>query len=117
MRDERRRRGHSPRDTIRLVTDRLDLSAEMLALLYAHRWKIEIFFRWLKCTLGCKHLLAESPKGVALQLYCALIACLLISLWTGKKPTKRLYEAICFYFTGLADFEDVLRVVDGLKAH
>lgn len=117
MRGERRRRGESQRETIRLVTNRLDLSAEMIALLYAHRWKIEIFFRWLKCTLGCKHLLAESRSGVAIQFYCALIASLLISLWTGKKPTKRLYEAICFYFQGFADIEEVLALVEKLKAY
>ena len=111
------RREGPARDTIVLVTDRTDLPAELIALLYSARWKIEIFFRWLKCTLGCKHLLAESEGGVALQLYSALIACLLISLWTGKKPTKRTYEAICFYLQGLADAEDVLDGVRRLGPH
>ena len=105
------------RKTIVLVTDRLDLSADLLALLYSARWTIEIFFRWLKCTLGCKHLLAESQRGVTLQLYVALIACLLISLWTGKKPTKRVYEAICLYLQGFADLEEVLSLVERLKPH
>ena len=54
---------------------------------------------------------------MALQLYSALIACLLISLWTGKKPTKRTYEAICFYLMGMADVEDVMAGVKRLKAH
>ena len=36
------------------------------------------------------------------------IACLLIALWTGKKPTLRTYEMICFYFTGLADEQELL---------
>ena len=105
------------RETIVLVTDRMDISADLVALLYSARWKIEIFFRWLKCTIGCKKLLAESQEGVALQLYSALIACLLISLWTGKKPTKRTYEAICFYLMGMADIEDVIAGVKRLKAH
>src|SRR5208337_436700 len=39
-----------------LATDRLDLSAETIALLYRFRWQVELFFRWLKCVLGCKHL-------------------------------------------------------------
>lgn len=112
MRDER-----PVRQTIVLVTNRLDLPAEIVALLYSARWKIEIFFRWLKCTLGCKHLVAESENGVALQLYSALITCLLISLWVGKKPTKRTLEAICLYFMGWADVEDVLESVRGLKPH
>jgi hypothetical protein len=113
----RMRRERPVRETIVLVTDRLDLPAELIALLYSARWKIEIFFRWLKCTLGCKNLLAESQNGLALQLYSALISCLLISLWLGKKPTKRTFEAICFYLQGMADVEDVLIGVRRLKAH
>ncbi len=114
---KRMRQERSVRETIVLVTDRLDLSADLVALLYSARWKIEIFFRWLKCTLGCKALLAESKDGVRLQLYSALIASLLISLWLGKKPTKRTFEAICFYLLGMADVEDVLAGVRRLKPH
>lgn len=114
---KRMRKEREVRETIVLVTDRLDLPAETIALLYSERWKIELFFRWLKCVIGCKDLLAESRTGVALQLYSALICCLLISLWTGKKPTKRTYEALCFYLSGLADEKDVLEHVARLKPH
>lgn len=114
----KRMRSERPvRETIVLVTDRLDLSAEMVGLLYSARWKIEIFFRWLKCALGCKSLVAESESGAALQLYSALITCLLISLWVGKKPTKRILEAIRFYLMGLADAEDVMASVGRLQPH
>jgi len=114
---KRMRRERAVRETIVLVTNRLDLPADVIALLYSARWKIEIFFRWLKCTLGCKKLLAESEGGAALQVYSALIACLLISLWLGKKPTLRTYEAICFYLQGWADLEDVLASAGSLKVH
>ena len=67
--------------------------------------------------MGCKKLLAESEGGAALQAYSALIACLLISLWLGKKPTLRTYEAICFYLPGWADVEDVVASARGLKPH
>lgn len=76
-----------------LVTDRMDLSAETIALIYRYRWQIELFFRWFKCILGCNHLLSLSENGVALQVYCALIASILITLWTGRKPTKRIPKA------------------------
>jgi hypothetical protein len=36
--------------------------------------------------------LAESQNGVTLQVYVAIIASLLLSLWAGRKPTKRTYE-------------------------
>jgi hypothetical protein len=114
---KRMRRERPVRETIVLVTDRLDLPADLIAILYSARWKIEIFFRWLKCTLGCKNLLAESENGAALQVYAALISCLLISLWLGRKPDRRTFEAICFYLQGLADVEDVIRRAKRCKPH
>ena len=85
---------------LRLVTNRLDLPAEVVALAYRFRWQIELFFRWFKCVLGCRHLVSTSANGVRLQVYVALIVSLLISLWTGHKPTKRTLEMIQHYING-----------------
>jgi len=101
--------------TIRLATNLLDVPAEIIALLYHYRWTIEIFFRFLKQVLGCRHLLSGSKNGIEIQTYCAIIACMLISLWTGKKPTLRTYEMICWYFIGVADLDELLAHVDKLK--
>ena len=98
-----------------LCTDRLDLAAELVALGYRFRWSVELFFRWLKCILGCRHLLFESPQGVALQVYVALIASVLVSLWTGHKPTKRTYEMLCFYFSGMASLEELRAHIEQLQ--
>jgi hypothetical protein len=76
-----------------------------------------MFFRFFKHVLGCRHLLSQDPVGIEIQTYCAIIACLLISLYTGKKPTLRTYEMICFYFTGLADEEELLAHLAKLKPH
>lgn len=89
-----------------LLTDKLDLPAELVALGYRYRWTVELFFRWLKCVLGCKQLLTTSANGVALQIYTALIASLLIVLWTGHKPTKRTWEMLQFYFQGWATLDE-----------
>lgn len=83
-----------------LITDRLDLEADLVALAYRYRWTVELFFRWLKCVLGARHLIAENPNGVTLPMYAALIVSLLIVLRTGCKPTKRTLETIHFYFLG-----------------
>lgn len=99
-----------------LITDRLDLDAELIALAYHYRWQIELFFRWLKCVLGCRHLLHLNENGVRLQVYLALIASLLISLWVECKPTKRTYEMLCFYFMGLASLDELSRHIEQLKA-
>ena len=47
-----------------LITDRLDLDADLVALAYRHRWSVELFFRWLKCVLGARHLIAQNLNGV-----------------------------------------------------
>lgn len=99
-----------------LVTNAVGLPAELVAVAYRHRWLVELFFRWLKCILGCRHLLAQNPAGVTIQVYLAIIASLLIGLWTGAKPTKRTYELLCHYLNGWATAEEVQRSLDTLKA-
>ena len=98
-----------------LVTDRLDLPAELVVLLYKYRWHVELFFKWLKCVMGCRHLLAESENGVNIQIYIALIAGLLIVLWTGKKPTKATHQVLQFYFLGWVSDEELEEHLSGLK--
>ena len=100
-----------------LATDRMDLDAELVALGYRFRWSVELFFRWLKCILGCRHLLSHSQNGVTIQVYLAIIASLLISLWTGRKPTKRTFEMLCFYFSGMASEKELLAHIAKLKLH
>lgn len=103
------------RIVLTLVTDKLDLEAELIALAYRFRWQIELFFRWLKCILGCRHLLSTCQNGVEIQVYLALIASLLIALWIGRKPTKRTYEMLCFYFLGVVELDELREHLANLK--
>lgn len=96
--------------TLLLATD-LDLEAELIALIYRYRWQIELFFKWFKSILGCRHLLAESPEGVAIQTYSALIAALMLQLLTGKRPGKRAMELIRFYLMGYAQLDEVIALL------
>jgi IS4 transposase len=73
-------------DLLVLVTNHLDLEAELVALAYRWRWAVERFFRWVTCVLGGRHLLSQSANGVRIQVYVAIIASLLISLWVGRPP-------------------------------
>jgi len=100
---------------LRIATNLLDVPAEIIGLIFSWRWAIEIFFRFFKHVLGCRHLLSHDENGIEIQTYCAIIACLLISLWTGRKPTLRTYEMICFYFCGLASEEELLRHIAKLQ--
>ena len=108
-------RGRKPPETMLICTDRLDLSADVIALIYKCRWQVEIFFRFFKHILGCRHLLSYCDNGIELEIYAAIIACLLIALYTGRKPTKRTYEMFCWYLSGWADEEELTAHIERLK--
>ena len=94
-----RRRAAASQDLV-LVTNLQEVPAEIIVLLYRFRWLIELFFRWLKCVLGCRHLLSQSAPGIEIQMYCALIACLLIQLACPFHPTRWTYKLLCLYQQG-----------------
>jgi Transposase DDE domain len=104
------RRRAAASQPIVLATNLLDVPAEIIALLYRHRWLIELFFRWLKCVMGCRHLVSHSANGIQIQMYCALIGFLLIQLASGQdiKPDAWTYKLLCLYFQGWADEQEVL---------
>lgn len=99
--------GPGNKGLIVLATNLLDVPAEIIALIYHYRWTIELFFRFFKQTLGCRHLISQRGEGIEIQVYCAVIACMLINLWTGKKPGKHLINMLAWYFMGLASEQEV----------
>ena len=100
--------GPGNKGTIVIATNLLDVPAEIIALIYQHRWAIEVFFRFFKQILGCRHLVSHKPEGIQIQVYCAIIACMLINLWTGKRPNKATVNMLAWYFAGVASKAEVL---------
>ena len=94
---------------LRIVTDLLEVPAEVIAFLYQYRWTIEVFFRFFKQILGCRHLLSTKAEGIQIQVYAAVICCLLLNTLTGRKPTKWMVTLMALYLQGLATDADVLR--------
>lgn len=94
---------------LRIATDLLDVPAHVIAFLYAYRWTIEVFIRFFKQTLGCRHLLSSKSEGVQIQVYAAVIVCMLLNTLTGRKPDKRTVFLMSMYLSGWADESDVLR--------
>jgi hypothetical protein len=101
---------------LRIATNLLAVPAEIIGLIFRYRWAIEIFFRFFKHVLGCRHLLSHSENGIEIQTYCAIIACLVLALYTGRKPTLRTYEMICFYLCGMASEDELLAHIAKLAA-
>lgn len=109
------RGGPEQSGTLAIATDLVDLEADVIALIFQYRWTIEIFFRFYKHILGCRHLLSHNRNGIELQTYTAILACMLISLWTGRKPTLRTFEMLCWYFTGMASEEELVAHIQRLQ--
>ena len=55
------------------ITNNFDLAPEDVALLYKYRWKIELFFKWIKQHLKVKSFWGTSPNAVKVQIYTAII--------------------------------------------
>ena len=103
-----------PDQPLRLLTNRLDLSAETIGVIYSnrrclrHRWQVELFFRWLKCMANFGHFYSESPQGMTLQIYIALIGTLLMAIETGARPSSYDYALMSMAVAGLAPLDQIL---------
>ena len=109
------RGGPEQGECLLIATNLMQTPAEVVGLIFRQRWSVEIFFRFFKHVLGCRHLLSHRHNGIEIQVYMAIIACMLIALWTGRKPTLRTVEMIRFYFIGWADADELETHIAKLK--
>ena len=96
-------KGHERRQEVVLLTNLIDVPAEILAAAYRLRWQIELFFRFFKHVLGCQNLFSTRSEGAAIQVYCTLIAALLLTLAVGRNVGRRGFELVSLYLQGWAD--------------
>jgi len=68
-----------------VATDRFDLLAEQVALIYKLRWDIESFFAWWKRHLKVYHLFARSKNGLMVQILSGLITYLLLAIYCQEQ--------------------------------
>jgi transposase len=66
------------------LTNRYDLPALTIAQIYKERWKIELFFKWLKQNLTIKHFFGNSENAVRAQIW-VVICTYLMALIVRKK--------------------------------
>jgi hypothetical protein len=94
-------------DKVILYTSLLDPPAEVIAAVYELRWAIELFFRFLKQVLGLKRLFSDRDEAVAIQVYCAVIASLLLAQAVGGRVTMAAFRMMSFYLQGWADDDEL----------
>jgi len=97
--------------TLRLITNLHDVSANTIALLYRHRWQVELFFRWLKSYGNFGHLISHEREGVLSHFYVTIIAVLLMYLHTGYRPSKYMFALVSQVAAGAATLEEIMPIL------
>jgi len=96
------------------ITNNFRLSALKIALLYKHRWAVELFFKWIKQHLRIKTFWGHSENAVRIQIYSAIIAYLTISIIKEKLKLKQTnYEILQILNFSLIDKIPIKQLFDG----
>ena len=86
------------------ITNNFDLAPEDIALLYKYRWKVELFFKWIKQHLKVKSFWGTSINAVKIQIYIAIITYTLVVVIKSKlKSTQSNYELLQILSIALLD--------------
>jgi IS4 transposase len=83
---------------ITLFTNDLDSPAQEIADLYKARWKIELFFRWLKQNLRIRHFLGTSRNAVRIQIAVAIIVYMVLRFLHKASSTAKSFTTFARNF-------------------
>ena len=90
--------------TFVFLSNNLELPAIEIAMLYKYRWKIELFFKWIKQHLKIKSFWGTSENAVKTQIYIAIITYTLVIIIKGKLKLKQsTYEILQIMSVSLLD--------------
>jgi hypothetical protein len=77
------------------LTNNFEITAMEVALLYKHRWKIELFFKWIKQHLKIKTFWGESENALKTQMWIAVCTYLMVAIVKKElKIERNLYEIL-----------------------
>jgi hypothetical protein len=62
------------------LTNNFDLPALTIARLYKSRWRVELFFKWIKQNLRIKHFFGTSDNAVKTQVWIAICVYVLVAI-------------------------------------
>lgn len=81
--------------TLVFLTNNLEFKATDIAQLYKHRWKIELFFKWIKQNLKIKTFWGTSENAVKVQIWIAISVYVLVVIAKKRLRLKQsLYEIL-----------------------
>jgi hypothetical protein len=76
------------------LTNNFILPALTIALLFKHRWQIEIFFKWIKQHLRIKAFYGTSPNAVKTQIWIAISVYILVAIIKKRLTLDRSLSEI-----------------------
>ncbi len=96
------------------LTNNFDIPAITVAQLYQNRWKIELFFKWIKQHLKIKSFFGTSPNAVKTQIWIAISTYVLVAII--KKQLKielNLYTILQILSVSLFEKVPILQLLTG----
>jgi len=89
---------------LEFLSNNFGLASEEIAQLYKYRWKVELFFKWIKQHLKIKSFWGTSLNAVKIQVYSAIITYCLVALVRNKlKADRSTYEILQILSISLLD--------------
>ena len=76
------------------ITNDLELKAEEIAMIYKQRWQIELIFKKIKQNFPLKYFYGESENAIKTQIWCTLIAYLLMMILKQLSKTDKAFSNI-----------------------
>ena len=76
------------------ISNNFDITAEMIAFIYKKRWDIELVFKKLKQNFQLHYFYSETENGIKTQIWCTLIAQLLVTVLKVKTKTKKAFSTV-----------------------
>jgi Domain of unknown function (DUF4372)/Transposase DDE domain len=99
--------------TLTFITNNFDLNALEIAMLYKHRWFIEIFFKWIKQHLKIKSFWGRTINAVKTQIWIAIAVYVIVLIVKKKlKIEQSIYEILQILSINIFDKEYVNQLFD-----
>lgn len=100
------------------LTNNFELSATEIALLYKYRWRIELFFKWIKQHLKIKKFWGETENAVKTQIWIAICNYLLVAIVKKElKIEKSLYEILQIISVSMFDKSQLNQLFSETKSN
>ena len=99
--------------TLTFLTNNFNLSAMEIALLYKHRWFIEIFFKWIKQHLKIKSFWGRTANAVRTQIWIAISVYVIVLIVKKRlKIEHSIYEILQILSINILDKEPLNQLFD-----